>query len=757
MDRLSRRDFLKFGAGGIALLSWMSPWRKFSSASALRRGGASVSRTTGRFRKAIPSTCLQCYARCGIIGYNEYGRIVKIGGNPEHPNSRGKLCAKGQAGINYVYDSDRVLYPIKRNGMRGSKNWTRISWEEAYKEVAERLVELRENGHPEQFIFHSSRDITNREFTDRFLNAFGAPTAVNHASLGGLNKEAALRATMGAEVDINDVANSRYILNFGANPYEAHFLYVPLVQRIIESRMNLGTKLVTFDVRLSQTAGKSDEWFPIKPGTDAAVALAMAKVIMEEGLHDEKFLEKWTNYSPDKLLGHVKQFSPEWAEEVSGVKASDVKRIAIEFATAKPATTISGGGVTKHMNGTESERAVFLLNAITGNIDVKGGYCLPRRYELAQPDPVPPPAKLKEANRPLLGHPNIFRHINDGTIEAGALMTYKDNPVYGGPDPKLSIEVLHDERLVPFFVSVDSFINETNVLADLILPEPTYLERWDLETPPSMDMTPFISLRQPIIKPLGESIPFTDIVIELANRVGGGMEEYFRFGTTENYLETVLFQIEKLQDVGGLDYLMEHGVWLDPDSKPDYMAYKGNGVKTPSGRFEIFSDEMASLGSNPMPTYQAISHHQDLKEEDFFLTVFQWNVHTYFQTANCMWLSEIVHDNPIWINHEVAKERGIRMGDRVKITSSIGSITSRAFVTHGIHPKVIAVSDNVGHWEYGRIAQGQRFKSQDPQTRLIWWGKKGNGTHPNFLIPIQGDSIGGGQGWMDTIVRLTKV
>lgn len=757
MDRLSRRDFLKLGAGGIALLSWMNPWRRFSRASALRQGGASVSRTTGRLRKAVPSTCLQCYARCGIIGYNEYGRIVKIGGNPEHPNSRGKMCAKGQAGINYVYDPDRVLYPLRRDGRRGSKNWKRISWEEAYQEVAERLAELRENGHPERFIFHGSRDITNREITDRFLNAFGTPRALNHPFLGGLNKATALNAAMGAEVDINDVAHSQYILNFGANPFESHFLYVPLIQRITESRMNLGTKLVTFDVRLSQTAGKSDEWFPIKPGTDATVALAIAKVIMEGGLHDEKFLEDWTNYPPDELLRHLKQFSPEWAEEISGIKASDIRRIAIEFATFKPATAISGGGVTKHMNGTENERSVFLLNAITGNIDIKGGCCLPRRYELRQPDPVPPPAKPKEVNGPSLEYPNIFRHIREGTVKAGVLMTYKDNPIYGGPDPQLSIEVLHNEQLIPYFVSIDSFINETNVFADLILPKATYLERWDLETPPSLDMVPFISLRQPIIKPLGESIPFTDVLIELAHRVGGGMEEYFRFGNTENYLEILLFQIEKLQDVGGLDYLMEHGVWFDRDGKPDYMAYKENGVKTPSGKFEIFSNKMASLGSNPLPTYQAISHHQDLRDEDFFLTTFQWNVHTYFRTGNCMWLSEIVHDNPVWINHEVAREKGIRMGDRVKITSSIGSIISRAFITQGIHPKVIAVSDNVGHWEYGRIAQGKRFKSRDPQTNLIWWGNKENGTHPNFLIPIQADSIGGGQGWMDTTVRLTKV
>lgn len=757
MDRLTRRDFLRLGAGGIALFACMSPWRRFSSASELRRGGASVSRTTGRFRKAIPSTCLQCYARCGIIGYNEYGRIAKIGGNPKHPNNRGSICARGQAGINFVYDPDRIPYPIKRNGRRGSKNWRRISWEEAYGEVTERLVELRERGHPEQFIFHSSRDITNRDFTDRFLNAFGTPTTLNHAFLGGLNKGIALNATMGAEVDINDVSHSRYILNFGANPYESHFLYVPLIQRITESRMNLGTKLVTFDVRLSQTAGKSDEWLPIKPGTDAAVALAMARVIMRKGLHDRGFLEDWTNCSPDELLEHLERFSPEWAEEISGVKASDIRRIAIEFATSKPATTISGGGSTKHMNGTQNERVMFLLNAITGNIDAKGGYCLPRRYELVQPNPTPLQVKPKEGNRPLLEDHTIFRNIKEGKLKAGVLMTRMDNPVYGGPDPRLSMEVLQDEKLIPSFVSIDSFINETNVFADLILPEATYLERWGLESPPSMDMIPFISLRQPIIKPLGESIPFTDILIELAHRVGGGMEEYFRFGNTENYLEILLFQIEKLQDVGGLDYLMEHGVWFDPDRKADYLAYRKNGIKTPSGRFEIFSDEMGSIGSNPLPTYQLIEQHQDLKDENFFLTIFQWNVHTYFQTANCMWLSEIVHDNAVWINHEVARQRGIRMGDRVKISSPIGSITSRAFITHGIHPRVIALSDNVGHWEYGRIAQGKRFKSRDPETNLVWWGKKGNGTHPNFLIPIQKDSIAGGQGWMDTIVRLAKV
>src|SRR4030067_850037 len=178
----------------------------------------------------------------------------------------------------------------------------------------------------------------------------------------------------GYEMGIGDVGHSRYILNFGANPYETHFLYVPFIQRLIDARMNLGAKVVTFDVRISQTAGKSDEWFRILPGTDSMVALAMAHVIANEGLWDKQFVERWTNTSPSRLLRHLSPYTPKRAESVSGVRASDIKRIAMEFANAKPGLAIGGGGTLKHINGTSNQKAILLLNAIIGSLDIKGGF-----------------------------------------------------------------------------------------------------------------------------------------------------------------------------------------------------------------------------------------------------------------------------------------------------------------------------------------------------------------------------------------------
>jgi anaerobic selenocysteine-containing dehydrogenase len=166
---------------------------------------------------------------------------------------------------------------------------------------------------------------------------------------------------------------------------------------------------------------------------------------------------------------------------------------------------------------------------------------------------------------------------------------------------------------------------------------------------------------------------------------------------------------------------------------------------------------MEAAGYSALPTYRPIAEHKKLKDEELILTTFQWNVHTHFSTANCKWLAEIIHANPAWINSRVAEQRGIRDGDAIRVTSRLGSIVTRAYVTQGIHPRVIAISDNCGHWQFGRVAQAQRFRSPDPETMLIWWGKEGNGVHPNPIIPAASDPIGGGQAWMDTVVTITKI
>ncbi len=754
--------------GTAAVVGALSSAWAISDAASLEVGKGGVSRTTGRPRRAIPTTCLNCYARCGIFGYEQDGRLMTLGGNLEHPNNRGRMCAKGHGGINILYDPDRITQPLKRAGDRGSGKWKPVSWDEALDELAARMRELAAKNQQERFFFVSTRDITSQDYTRRFCHAFGSPNALVNVPLSGWNKGCAQTLTWGAPFEISDVANTQFMLLFGANPFEAHLLRTSFVQRITEGRLTKiehdkvhhGAKMVTFDPRLSQTAGKSDEWFPIRPGTDGIVALAMANVIMRENLADLSFINRWCNRSAAELAHHLKQYSPELAEEESGVSADDIRRIAVEFATTKPATTVSTGGISKHANGVQTERAVMLLNAITGNIDVRGGYCLPRRYSLPQPQPEPPlPAKP-----PSYQGSNLLGLEGECWLAQAAeqghgpelCMLYKSNPIYEWPDTQQAETLFADEKRMPFTVVIDSFMTETAEYADLILPDAMYLEKLEIETPPSFSMVPVISLRQPVMKPLGEVRSMQEILLELAGKVGGGMERYFDFADYGSYIESQLAGVSELRKLGGLEYLRKHGVWFDGKSRPTYRSYERNGFATASGKFEVYSDAIANSGGSGFPSYVPVAHNSESKEQEFTLITFQWNVHTHDRTADSMWLSEIVHANPMLMNEQAGRRLGLKTGDTVRVSGPAGEIETRIRLTQGIHPDVVAISDSVGHWAYGRVAQARSFQSNLPETGCIWWAREGNGTHPNRLIARRLDELGGGQAWMDTRVRVKK-
>lgn len=822
MVELSRRNFLKLGIATAGVIAATGGYKALAGAGELAKGGKDFNNKNRKERIAIPSTCHQCVSTCGIVGFVENGRLVKIEGNPAHPNNRGTICAKGQAGVNQVYDPDRILYPMRRAGNRGEGKWKRISWEEAYSEIAQKLKEFRESGHPEEFVFHYGRNRTNG-FTDRFCNSYGTPSVFNHTSICEASKQVAQEFMWGKSIDINDVANTKYMLNFGCNVYEAHVLHSSFLQRVIDGRVNNGAKLVTFDVRLSNTAGRSDEWFPIKPGTDGLVALTMANVIMQEGLYDEKFISEWTNVTVNQLKDHLKQYTPEMAERESGVPAKDIIRIAKEFSGARPATTISYRGTCAHYNGMMNERCVVLLNAITGNVDVKGGFVLPQAGKAKdEPDPKPGKPKAKSGikeywkkNYPEASHgvcQTVLPLIKEGVQKVGLYMTYWFNPVYSNPQSRLQEEILKDENLIPFFVAIDAYMSEATALADIILPECSYLERWDPEANNSYSIVPWISIRQPIIKPLGESKSIREIFMELAKRIGGGMEQYFNYGSVEDYIKVAFKGNKGFEEDGGLEMLKKAGAWFDKTKKPAYQSYlkelkpeelggtsvdekgyifkekqdgdkkvkeivgimKGGkalkgfptGAHKESPLFEIFSKSLEEHGFPGLPSYIPIPEHQNIKEDELHLTTFKVAVQTQSRTANCKWLTEIYHSNPLWIHPETARKRGIKSGDEVIVTSNVKSTKTKAHVTEGIHPRVVAFAMGVGHWAYGRMAsKAAKFKSQgagkevnlnlaDPDTELIWW--KDNGVHLNELIPVRPDPIGGNQAYMDTVVTVKK-
>ena len=379
MADLNRRDFLKLASGttvGLATGALSIPVFKRVV------GGAPAAATTGAIdytrAKAVPTICYGCTTHCGVIGWVQDGRVRRIEGNPLEPNARGKICAKANGMIHYTYYPERLLYPLKRVGPRGSGQWKRISWDEALDEIAGRLRKLREEGHPERFIFHYGRDKT-KGFTSRFTNAFGTPNRLNRRSICSSNRRAPLMSFYGRdfEWESQDFAETRYIINFGANPMEAYQGGLFMMQRIQEARVDHGAKMVTFEVRPSATASVSDEYFPIMPGTDGAVAMAMAHVIVKEKLYDETFWNRWANLPLDDLRQHLEPFTPELAERESGIPAADIRRIAIEFAEAAPrCCTMSNRGSAKHYNGMQADRGIRLLDVLVGNVGKPGGFCL---------------------------------------------------------------------------------------------------------------------------------------------------------------------------------------------------------------------------------------------------------------------------------------------------------------------------------------------------------------------------------------------
>lgn len=816
---LSRRDFLKLGAAGVSAFAvgGALSWANWSLKPKDAEGSSLDSQAVAP--EEIPSTCMQCVAACGIIGMVRDGRLVKIEGNPLAPNNRGRLCARGQAGVNQVYDPDRLLFPMRRVGKRGEGKWKRISWDEALDEVAARLKTVRDSGMPEEFIFHYGRSRMEWILTP-FMDAFGSASIMNHTSICESSKFIAHQTMWGSYLDVNDVANSKYILVMGCNPLEAHTVHNALCQRVIDARA-AGARMVTFDVRLSNTAARSDTWYPVRPGTDGVVALAMANTIMRHELYDEEFIRTWTNVTVEELKSHLAEYTPDFAAQVSGIPAAEIEKVALDFATIRPSTIISYRGVASHRNGTLNERCIMLLEAIVGNIDVPGGRCFKRMGSWGRPFASPAKATRKigpvdpKADYPFAKHkvsheflPRVAK--GDGKIQV--YWTYVINPPYVMPDGNKQVEILKNEEIIPFHVCSDAYYSENAALADLILPDATYLERSDPETSPSFTLVPFVQVRQPVVTPLGQSRPTQDVLIELARRLGLGG---FLNGVKDSaeYLQRASDTTPGLKEAGGWAHISKTGVWYDQNKKPNYRSYarelspeelrpkspderivedpttgtvyrvgrldpdlytsdtqyvgikingryyagfKPYGFPT-SGKFEIASSLLAKKGFPSMPSYEAIPAHLNMKDDELILTTFKVNVHTQSRTQNCKWLQEIHSENSVWINPAAAVRRGIADGDTVEVTSAVGSLRVRARVTEGINPGVVAISFHSGHWEYGRYASGKRAPEGEPASddKRVWW--KTFGALPNKIIPVSTDPIGGGQAYMDTVVRVSRV
>jgi len=732
---LTRRVFLRKGILGTAGFAIGSQLNQLLYA--LEKDGDLYS-----FKKAIrpftliPSVCLQCQAGCGLLGITVDSELIGVSGNPRYPNNQGGLCARAIAGVNLTYDPERILYPLKRKKERGGNQWERISWQEAIQEISSRLVELRSKGQSRGFVVQIGIDDGVTPAKD-ILKKVGPPTLIDDPYLRDLNKTKAHKLVWGEEVGMPEVANSQYILNFGSNPYENHEHYIPFVQRLISARVQNHAKLITFDVRLSNTAGKSDEWYPVRPGTDMVVILAICKQILERGLADKTFLTQWTNLSPDQILSYLASYTPQLAEKESGIPAKEIIKVAIDFATMKPSVAFCGSGLTHHPSGTYHQMAILLLNALVGNIDQKGGYGLPKRIRFEELDI---PSSVS----------GIGQLIDEEKRSIGFYLTYLSNPVYASPSGKRIGEILKDGRLIPFYVAADTHITETSLFADMILPVATQFESWGLDSRTAMERIPYIGLRQPLLKPRGEAVSFSHLLGMIGKKIEKSVEL-----DEKGYIQSQLKKVRGLEGTDGIKRLEKDGFWVDPNSTPSYESYRKTGFNTPSKKMELYAQKLKKEGLSPFPTYKESSIKRNLNKDELFLATFSKNVAAP-QNPNSKWLSEIFHENPLWMNEKTAGKLGIQEGDKVEIHSKGMKVTLSVHLTQSVHPEVVAIARDLGHWAYGHVARGKKFKSPDQDTSLIWWNND-KSFHVNWLIQEEKDKLSGGMGWLASVVKIKKV
>ncbi len=806
MTKLSRRDFLKLvGAGGATIgLYKLGLEQSVQEALAKVEEGRASSSQEERW---TPSVCQLCPAGCGILVRVIGGRAVKIEGHPLNPNNQGRLCPRGQAGLQILYNPDRIKGPLRRIGERGSNEWQSISWDEALRLVADKLKELREKGQPHTLVFmHGAKPGPMQDLIARFCQAFGTPNVVE---VSGSSDGSSLlvnylmqgwRAAAGY-----DWENTNYLLSLGAPLLEAWQPSVRMLRaysRLRRGRPGVRAKIVQVEPRFSVTAAKADEWIPINPGTEGALALSMARVIIEEGLYDREFIENhtfgfedWADEDGEQHIGFktlvLKSYSPGTASAATGIPVETIKRVAREFAATRPAVAV--GNASWQTNGLFTQMAIHALNALVGSIDVPGGVIKQNTPPFAPwPDTAEDGLAEKGLSMPRLDQAGTKYPLANGVYQAlpesiladdpyppNAIFLYEANPLFCSPDPDRFYRAF---QKVPFIVSFSPFLDDSTSYADLILPDHVYLEKWVSDVLiPSLGY-PVLGLGQPVVQPLYDTKNTGDVLIELARELGGSVAQSFPWPSFEELLR---FRLRGIFEAGRgsiradsfdqfWNEFVERGVW----SAPPYGFGEWKRVlTTPSGKFELYSQtlknnlealaerEAAQKGTAVeetmeellqglgirsrgdelyMPHYEFPKWVGEETEYPFHLNVYQLMALYDGRVANSPWLQGIsgLHIKEAWNNWvEINPETARELGIADGDPVWVESPLGRIQVKARLYPGAMPEVVNMPLGQ-GHVTYGR-------------WAS-GRGANPKQIIGNEYDYLGGLAAWSSTRVRIYK-
>jgi anaerobic selenocysteine-containing dehydrogenase/TorA maturation chaperone TorD len=643
--------------------------------------------------KTVPSHCYTCGALCGMKAKLKDGILVGTSGLEGDPKSGGRLCPKGAAAPKHVYSAYRLKAPLIREDGRFRK----ASWNEAM----DRIVDALKKTDPAQFGFMRGNDWINN-ITEALFDHLGCPKTTHRPMCDNANR-------MANEHNLNDkrpwinYQEADYIVHFGMNELATSYSQRKTAQ--LRAAIKRGVKLVVFDPRRSDTGSVATEWIPIKPATDAAVAMAMAHVIIQEKLYDKDFVENWTHGFKEfknRVLGEEDGVprDPEWASKISGVPAETIERIAREFAMAKNKGCISWTGLAQVPNGMYGTAAIQSLNALCGTFDAPGGPSLPFKRKLKSP--WGKAEKPPKGQAPKLDKFGIWAGwapaYLQADVESGKLkgmINYYGDPVLSWGNQESITRAIEK---MDFVATIDAFMCNTALLSDVVLPDATWLEQSQVKADWMYEA--FIAYYAQVVKPMYNSRPIFWFIKELAGRLG--LAKYFPWENAE--------EAERNQLAGtpwSYDELREKGFIIT--DKAEYYKYKKwEGFNVPDGYGSSGKSKTGKYNFlNPVAQEKEIDSLPDYKEPDpdlvpdkkypFIFGNFRYFLHEHSSTFNNYQLMKSENGNNLWINTLDAQRLGIKEGDRVRLKSPWGEVQIKAHPTWEIMQGVLASGGGFGH------------------------------------------------------------
>ena len=641
----------------------------------------------------IKSDCIVCINSCGINAHVRDGKLVKVEGMKEHPVSEGVICPRGEALPEWVYSEKRLQYPMKKV----NDDWERISWDEALDTVAMKFKEIKEKyGAKALAIYTGSLGTENIElaaFAQRFRGVYGTPNLLSVEGNCFRSRIMARQMTFGG-YPIEEPWNSKCVIVIGQNMDNSRMTMARKIYKALDD----GTieHLIVADPKRIPMAEKGIH-IQIRPGTDTALALGMLNVIIGEDLYDREFVEKYT-IGFDKLEEHVKQYTPEKVAEITWVSADDIKKIARIFATNKPASIVPGTcSIDQHINGFQGNRIQAILQAVTGNVDVPGGWVSIPFIRLGD-------MRVTEISDPVgtREHP-LFRRFWGRTSPYGQQMLFADAvlnedpyPIKGlmvtGGNPAVTLpdsnRIREAMKSLDFMVVADLFMTATAELADIVLPACSFLEKSGVGYVYGVTTCiPYAMVRKKVIDPVGESWPDWKIWTELGKRMGYG--EFFPWKSEEEIIDFFLKpsgltreQLERDHPEGA--YYAE-------------VKYRQGKYRTPSGKIELYSETLAENGYDPIPHHiepsrSPMSTPELYKKYPLILTTgarIPEYTHTQFRQVASM--QKTAPEPLAEIHPDTAKKYGISDGDIMTVETVKGKVNLKAKTTEALLPGVVSI------------------------------------------------------------------